>query len=173
MERMQKNVKCWYCTEEGHVERDCQLKTKATTLRDTWKSAKEKKKSMQVKEEAAAVYASAQALVSTTSRIANDHEWIVDSGASHHISGYLNLFRNLKRLAKPIQICLADNTVVPATYIGRIRLLLENNTRFLDIEVLYAKQFTGFSLLSVAKLSAVYSVNFDGNECTCKDVRNT
>ena len=51
-------------------------------------------------------------------------------------------------------------------YIGRIRLLLENNTRFLDIEVLYAKQFTGFSLLSVVKLSAVYSVNFDGNECT-------
>ena len=115
---MQNNVKCWYCMEEGHVERDCQLKMKATTLRDTWKSAKEEKESIQ--EEAAAIYASSRALVSTTSRIANDHKWIVDSGASHHISGHLSLFRNLKCLSKPIQICLADNTAIQATYIGSI-----------------------------------------------------
>ena len=63
-ERTRKTVRCSYCTEEGRVERDCLLKT---TLRDTWKSERE----VSEEEITDAAYASAPALISTTSRIAN------------------------------------------------------------------------------------------------------
>ena len=54
--------------------------------------------------------------------------------------------------------CASDSHRKGTTIIGE-------QVRFLDIEALYTKQITGFTLLSVAKLSVDYIVSFNGSEC--------
>ncbi|XP_074277296.1 uncharacterized protein LOC141600938 [Silene latifolia] len=41
----------------------------------------------------------------------NDHDWIVDTGASDHITSNIKLMHNVKILAKPVYVGLPDGTV--------------------------------------------------------------
>lgn len=67
-----------------------------------------------------------------------DYEWIVDTGASNHMSQYLSLFHFLQLLPHPIHINLPDGTTKLIRYIGHIflqpNLVLTNVLYVLDFK---------------------------------------
>lgn len=75
----------------------------------------------------------------------NSDYWIVDTGATDHISPFLNLLQN----ATPIQssLHLPNGTTVPITHVGTVQL----STKVVLHNVLCVPSFT-YNLLSVSKL---------------------
>jgi len=73
--------------------------------------------------------------------------WIVDTGASDHMSYDLDLFDSLEALPKPVFITLPDGSVKNVTLGGNVKL--DNNITL--SKVLYVPEFK-FNLLSVTKL---------------------
>ncbi|WVZ08185.1 hypothetical protein V8G54_021531, partial [Vigna mungo] len=79
------------------------------------------------------------------------NKWILDSGATDHISVSLKNFSSYKRI-KPIQIALPNGIIVYAEYSGIVNL----NHKIQLFDVLYVPQFS-FNLISIFKL--IYSNN--------------
>jgi len=73
--------------------------------------------------------------------------WIVDTGASDHMSYDLDLFDKLEALSKPVFITLPDGSIKKVTLEGNVKL----NDNLPLSTVLYVPEFK-FNLLSVTKL---------------------
>ncbi|XP_074299906.1 uncharacterized protein LOC141631085 [Silene latifolia] len=96
----------------------------------------------------------------------NDHDWIVDTGASDHITSNIKLMNNVKILAKPVYVGLPDGTVKIVHKIGDVCL----TDRITLHSVLLIPDFQQ-NLLSVAKLitAANLSVCFLKTKCVFQD----
>ena len=99
----QEPISCWYCGLRGHRESDCRTKQRATTVKGTSRFRPRQHEGST----ASASVTRVQALVSG-SLSSGRHEWVVDSGASHHICNTRSAFRNLHYLRSPISILLGD-----------------------------------------------------------------
>ena len=101
-----------------------------------------------------------------------DHSaFLFDSGASDPISSNLNNFLNWKRLSKPIQIRIGQNSTIPAICIGTILLQLNTGHKLKLGNALYAPRL-GCNLLSIGELiapSSRYAINFDDEFCSLID----
>ena len=82
-----------------------------------------------------AAYATVQALVAQISMTSTSDNWVIDSGASHHLCRNRRCFRNLKPLRQPVMVRLGDSSTIPATAAGTVSLLLPS--RILSIEALF------------------------------------
>ncbi|GKC94116.1 pyridoxal 5'-phosphate synthase-like subunit PDX1.2, partial [Tanacetum coccineum] len=74
-------------------------------------------------------------------------DWIVDTGASDHMSPYLHLFQSIRILKKPIRIKLPDGTSKWVDKVGSIQI----NSSLILHNVFYVPDFK-VNLLSVGKL---------------------
>ncbi|KAH6790644.1 Cation efflux family protein [Perilla frutescens var. frutescens] len=77
-----------------------------------------------------------------------NEEWIVDSGASHHMSCNIGLLTDMKRLKHPLQVFLPDGSSVWVFLAGEANL----NRDITLHNVLFAPSFT-HNLLSVGQLA--------------------
>ncbi|KAK9689858.1 hypothetical protein RND81_09G086400 [Saponaria officinalis] len=104
-------------------------------------------------------------VITSTSKDASV-EWIVDSGATDHMSLYTGLFVNLRCLIKPILVGLPDSTTKTVTQIGEIRI----HPLILLHEVLFVPEFK-HNLLSVGKLLSTNGllIHFDVHKCVVQD----
>lgn len=91
---------------------------------------------------------------STNSSLKNS-KWIVDYGASNHISGDLSLFSQLREVKGIRTIFLPDGSVKRVKYVGDISL----NFNILLKEVLYIPEFQ-YNLMSVHKLALSSCIQF-------------
>jgi hypothetical protein len=160
-----RSVTCWYCTCPGHKQEECRTKKSAEEARKT--RLKNRKVSDSTPSESTnAAFASVHALtVTTTIKIPHEKtgtDWIIDSGASHHLCCDKRQFSTLKHLQKPIQVHLGDNSVILATAIGTIIVALASRT--ISVEALFVPRLRT-SLLSVSFLSRDYSVKFENGIC--------
>jgi len=90
-------------------------------------------------------------------------EWVIDSGATHHICHSRSSFYQLAGLSKPISIILGDGSEIFAYERGKIRLNL-TSVYSIDISAIYVPSFS-ISLLSIGQLSTTYSVTFTKTTC--------
>jgi len=90
-------------------------------------------------------------------------EWVIDSGAAHHICHSRSSFYQLAGLSKPISIILGDGPEIFAYERGKIRLNL-TSVYSIDISAIYVPSFS-ISLLSIGQLSTTYSVTFTKTTC--------
>lgn len=74
--------------------------------------------------------------------------WIIDTGATDHITPYLHFYDHVIKLNPPTIIRLPDNSTRLVTHIGNIKL----NTRIVLYNVLYVPSFS-CNLLSVSLLT--------------------
>ncbi|WVY94711.1 hypothetical protein V8G54_033799 [Vigna mungo] len=95
------------------------------------------------------------------------HNWILDSGATDHISISLQNFSSYKRI-KPIPIALPNGDIVRSEYIGTVTL---NNDVHL-FNVLYVLQFS-FNLIFISQLISFnnYELTFSSHGCTIQDIQ--
>ncbi|XP_074318133.1 uncharacterized protein LOC141654924 [Silene latifolia] len=92
--------------------------------------------------------------------------WIIDTGASDHMSPWLSLFMNLRKLNHYLCINLPDGRVKTITQIGDIRI----NASILLRNVLFVPDFR-HNLLSVGRLAvdSGLQVLFDNKGCLFQD----
>ncbi|KAE9064539.1 hypothetical protein PF010_g28564 [Phytophthora fragariae] len=79
-------------------------------------------------------------------------EWLVDSGASSHMTSIRDKFVSMKELKTPVRITIADGKKIDAVAMGTVGLKLMDGTSVTLSDVLYIPEVEG-SLISVAKLA--------------------
>ncbi|KAF7814526.1 Retrovirus-related Pol polyprotein from transposon TNT 1-94 [Senna tora] len=93
--------------------------------------------------------------------------WIVDSGASDHMTGNASLFSTLAPCASSLQVKIADGTMAKVSAIGSIKI----STTLTLMNVLYVPALA-CNLLSISKLTQDnnYCATFRAHDCVFQDL---
>jgi len=140
------NITCYYCTRKGHKEIDCEVKKRATEMRQGRQGRRGKPASAHHVKTGDTVVHGLTAMARVAGNTRNTDEWIIDSGATHHISPNLMDFHEYHPLEELLQVESADSVSL-ATAASSINLQLDCGM-LLRVEGLYVPDF-GASLLSV------------------------
>eukprot|EP00262_Sarcandra_glabra_P019406 TRINITY_DN7301_c1_g4_i3.p1 TRINITY_DN7301_c1_g4~~TRINITY_DN7301_c1_g4_i3.p1 ORF type:complete len:144 (-),score=9.55 TRINITY_DN7301_c1_g4_i3:487-918(-) len=92
--------------------------------------------------------------------------WIIDSGATDHMSGMSHLFSSMSSLCDSVHIRIADGSLVPAQGKGNVKLgSLSLESTFLILKM-------PMNLMSVSKItnSLYCSVTFFPTHCVFQDL---
>jgi len=140
---------CYYCTRKGHKAVDCQVKKKAANMRKGREDKRRKSASAHRVTTRDTVVHGLTAMARVAGNTPNTDEWIIVSGATHHISPNLTDFHEYHPLEEFLQVESADSVSL-ATVTSSIYLQLECGMLH-RVEALYVPDF-GASLLSVPQL---------------------
>ncbi|KAF7845046.1 uncharacterized protein G2W53_001951 [Senna tora] len=93
--------------------------------------------------------------------------WIIDTGASSHITGNMSLFSQIKEVKGSHTVNLPDGSVKNVSHIGEVVI----NSKILLKDVLYVPEFR-YNLISVHRLagSSNMKFNFDTAQCIMQDL---
>lgn len=179
-ERDMKTVKCYNCQQMGHFASNCkeQRKERGTSANTLKKEKKEKVVMFMATTKASASDGNTSGTVKATSTkaLASDgntsgtdqDDWYIDSGASRHLTCNRNWMTEIETLPKPIEIYLADNSVLLAKEQGTVlyHSVGTESDYVMRIEnVLYVENM-GKSLFSVSQAASKGVVTkFDSNGC--------
>ncbi|KAE9074565.1 hypothetical protein PF005_g28294 [Phytophthora fragariae] len=126
------NGKCFYCKKTGHKETECR------------KKKADEERGLVARETSDYAFTATSAMGKT--------EWLVDSGASSHMTSVRDKFVSMKELKTPVRTTIADGKKVDAVAMGTVGLKLMDGTSVTLSDVLYIPEVEG-SLISVAKLA--------------------
>ncbi|XP_052114096.1 uncharacterized protein LOC127745435 [Arachis duranensis] len=101
-------------------------------------------------------------LLSISSHILNCHDWILDTGASAHVSFSLDFFQSVKTI-KPVQVIMPNGSKVVTTLCGTIFF----SASFYLTDVLYIPTFK-YNLISISKAADALSCSFLFNAHDCE-----
>ena len=142
---LEKN-QCSWCLRTGHWQKDCYAYKKAKGKAQSKSRSRQNRQNNQDQEQANI----ASAYVSTAIINQSRNDWIIDSGATNHISGYLGHFLSIKRFREPRAIRIANGSIVQAYGYGSTAV-----TAALQLPtVWYAPEFDQTSLISVNMLNS-------------------
>ena len=95
--------------------------------------------------------------------------WIVDSGATRHITNNKSLITNIQYLEQPVELTVANNQTIKLSEIGEAYLSGNNNIKLENVT--YAPTFKS-NLISVSKIvDSGSEVTFKQNEAIIKQAR--
>ena len=173
--RDKKNVECFYCKKKGHIKRDChkwqkQQKEKSSDTNDKG-STGTSKSSVKIEElnvvESPAIGIPHDVLIFTSdfspdALITLDEcysqNWIVDSGASFHVTPHKEWFSSYAVTNGSVK--LGDSHQLAICGIGDIKLCMRNGTEFILKNVRHVPKLTK-SLMSVGQLDDLgYNIVF-------------
>ena len=92
-----------------------------------------------------------------------NNQWIIDSGASHHLTSDGSLFVALQPLEEDIAVTVGNGNTIKAIGIGRVYLEFPFGTK-LSIDALYVPGIQR-SLLSVSQLNDILPLTFQNGYC--------
>jgi transposase InsO family protein len=137
-------VECFYCGKRDHIKAECHKR---------------------IRDEANKNKSVALTTIGTSS---STIEWILDSGATSHITSDRNLLSNAQELQPTHPVGLGDGRIVYATAMGEVLLRRANGDTVTLMGVLYVPdlQYNLFSLATAMDAGAAAS--FDDNLCSIK-----
>ena len=154
---------CYYCKSPGHIKRECRR----------WK-ASQKSFVVDEAEDESAGFIVSQINLGTTDP-GKCSEFILDSGATSHITNSEKLLRNITTVSSPIKVALGNNKIVHAVAKGDILLdvrLPGGIGNLMLFDVLYVPDIA-FNLISISKACANnYSVVFTEGSGIISNDRN-
>ncbi|KAG3019688.1 hypothetical protein PC120_g9724 [Phytophthora cactorum] len=124
---------CFYCKKPGHKEFECR-----------------KKKTDEGRGQV--LQAQASDFAFTAPSTMTKPEWLVDSGASSHMTSVRDKFVSMRDLKTPVCINVADGTTIDTGATGTVGLKLMDGTSVTMSGVLYISEVKG-SLILVSKLT--------------------
>ena len=138
--------------KEGHRQNQCTLKQNAATFKEgitdgwtNWKAASGNYAEIEDRSHGTEIHGFAA--ISETGSVS----WLIDSGASHHLTGNKQVFRDFRSLPKPIPVQVANGTKCLATGSGSIHFQLDCG--LLTVKALYVPDFGAVSLISADALN--------------------
>ena len=107
---------CYYCGKTGHLRKDCLKKRREVARRG---QAPGPRTSFQTRSDVA--------MTATTAE--NVDEWVLDSGASRHITNHLDHMLNVRPVTEAVTITFGNGNQAKAEAIGDVELTGQANTR--------------------------------------------
>lgn len=167
-------VKCYKCHQFGHLRKDCLnrrkpgLKAKRMEVSDTGNT--------QGNSDAESNGGAAFTAGSNNARSSDAFEWILDSGASKHMTCCKEFLVNFREFAKPQLVKVGDGRTVEALGIGNVRLEMKfkmSDSKFVTMyDVLYVPKLAG-NLFSVGSAAARGNVvTFNNSKCYIRGKAN-
>ncbi|MCO5560564.1 hypothetical protein L7F22_014179 [Adiantum nelumboides] len=151
--------KCYICDKTDHIAKDCPEKKKAGS------SSIASAFVHQVELDDAVPSSSSEVGMSTAPR--SSWTWVVDSGASHHMTPLSDGLENLRH--RHGEVTVVDSSNTPIHGIGDMQLISDGRGGFHNSHVLYVPGL-GFHLLSVSQLCKLgLTVDFSANHFWIRD----
>ena len=165
--------KCFNCKKKGHISRNCEELKKKESANVSSENSRERRDSSSSSESDSEVvgFVVSQALLSSGPDIGKS-KWVVDSGASCHMSNSKRMFSKLKPLEKPEMVEVGDGKFVEAEGKGSVKLSVNagHSTKSCKLhDVLYIPDLS-FNLFSVSKATEKgKSAEFTKKSCRFRD----
>ena len=154
-----KKITCHYCKKKGHFARDC-FKKKADQKKPPSAEFANKIEEVSVTHPEVAL--------ATGGASMQADGWWIDSGASQHMTHEKGGMENYSTFRKPLQVRIADNTILYAYGKGNIGLTVFNENETVNItlkDVLYVPKLRN-KLLSLPSMTEKgVEVQFKGQSC--------
>uniref|UniRef100_H3GLE8 CCHC-type domain-containing protein n=1 Tax=Phytophthora ramorum TaxID=164328 RepID=H3GLE8_PHYRM len=125
--------KCFHCGKQGHYKYECRelMKNAGTNNKSTGRWNSDDQSSSSDTEE------SGFAFQVETLENADGDLWIIDSGASSHMTGMASALTNLTKLTREVTVTTAGGMRLKATQSGKARLVPDDGIAFTLNDVLY------------------------------------
>jgi hypothetical protein len=170
---MKSSRKCFNCGKPGHYKKDCKLnksknkfcnqcKKQNHDSKDCWF----KNKKNESKGNAFPVSVLSSALQSSVGG-----DWVMDSGATEHMSYDINLFSDYTSLQSPKSIIVGDGKIIQALGRGKITLEAHNGQEWLETtlnEVLYVPELKMNLFSASCATDKGYNVTINQQNCIFK-----
>jgi len=168
-----KKIKCSYCKKKGHIKSECR-KLKADQAAKEGKSGKRKDSGNRDLSAKVAVAKADEGIIRLfkaeilTSQKDMLSKWIVDSGASTHMSSQQKWFITYEKLLEPRRVWLGDEHFILAVGTGRVQLTVTvdgHNSEYILPDIYHVPSLNG-NLLSVSALNRhSYNLSFASLRC--------
>ena len=122
---------CWYCGKRGHLKAECQKKKRDEQRGHSWARWSPSGPNPSMGDSGHRNVAAMGATV-----VNWDLDWVLDSGASNHITGNKNLLSNIRAADHHTAVCFANGTIGETQAIGDALLETDRATIVLK-DVLY------------------------------------
>ena len=156
-------IKCHFCKEKGHFIKDCPIKKNKKNDTKEFSNYCEGK-NVEVKQKEFVEFA-----LQVSGSMVSASEWYLDSGCSQHMTCVKGDYVTYKKLESPIDVRLADKSVVLAVGVGNVRIVIFDNDREVPVEfrnVLYVPRLKK-RLLSISEMTnSGAEVKFKGDICS-------
>ena len=145
------NGSCFYCDKKGHTIKDCRKKMADEKNGSSKTSWKEPESANNVIDELELWVATEEVCSSVDTQVVDD-SWILDSGASRHMTSNRDWYSSWTPLQEPINVVVGNNARCPAKGTGTISLkATTGETKHLS-QVLYVPDLKK-NLLSISALT--------------------
>lgn len=141
---------CYYCNKKGHAVRDCRKRIqdeKSGTLKPNWRN----KESANVAETEPHLFTVTEESCSAA-HVDQKNTWVLDSGASRHMTSKKELYDSLMPLHEPLNVVVGNDERCPVEGTGTISIMSKNGGSKKLADVLLVPQITR-NLLSVAAIT--------------------
>ena len=144
---------CWHCGSQSHIRTACPTWLLNTPEGTKW-AAKNPAKYRSRATMSAESSEGAWTVGHTTTSSANPRSWLVDSGATSHMTWDRGLFTTFVATEPPIPVTIANGTSIPCCGVGAVELHQENQQvlSLITIQDVRYMPDLNTNLLSVSKL---------------------
>ena len=162
--------KCYHCQQKGHFAKNCPKKTK----NESSKTSQTGSGTARCAEQECSTHDEEEALTSSTMNVIGKSEWIIDSGATQHMTFEQNNLEDYIEFKQPFVVNLGDNRSIFSYGEGTYHIKAVVNGKLQKIalrDVLYLPELDKnlLSVRAMVKLGAVVSFEND----LCKITRNS
>jgi hypothetical protein len=156
-------IQCFRCDKYGHIVRDCPTKKKGRQHASTVDVDSEPhQRDEDIKDQAIFFILALSGIVPTNSDI-----WLIDSGASRHMTGYREHLTDLIEKESCLHVVLGDNARYTVKGVGTSSFQLDSNIPLQLSEVLYVPGMKR-NLVSISALEDKgYKVTFSEGKFRC------
>ena len=159
-------MKCHYCGRKGHKKQDCFYFKRQTNIQNNAPERTRQVQTIALQEGTTSNSSfSGFAFMTSAYHYEKDHstiKFLLDSGASDHITNRDDLFTSFECLNPPLKISVAkNNTFISATKRGNINLISQTGVQGILTNVLFCAEVP-YNLISVSKMQqAGFTIIFD------------
>ena len=142
---------CFYCKKKGHTIAECRTK-KEDEKNGNLKPYNKGKQTANTAEAELDLFVVIEEVCSSMEEVSHNSSWVLDSGASRHMTGEKSLYSSMQPLEEPVTVTVGNNARCPTKGKGTISFVTANGETRKISDVLYVPKIKR-NLLSIAAIT--------------------